>query len=355
MSDDTPRLKLGQLVDGQEMDAMAINEPLIQIDAFTGIWLLGQFVNTPPSAPADGDTYLLGAAPTGAWSGYAYKIAYCLDGAWRFYAPFDGLRAVVAATGAFIVYHGGTWSDFSPPPSGTEVSVASASTCDIGAAGSLCVAITGTTTITGFGNGANLLRLVRFAGALSLTHNAASLILLGGASRVTAAGDSAIYTSDGSGNWRERAYTAVAGAVVPSFAVDRGGSDQPGLSINTTNTIVFNHVAEDNKGWFNTATGRYTPQQAGLYMIILGVALNFSSPPNDSPQAYIFRNGSLLINGSYIGLPGAGNGASSMAFGLVRFNGSTDYVDGRCFIPGGTSSIRGGISQTFFQGFRVAA
>ena len=206
MSDETPRLKLAQLVSMQEMNDVTWNEALAQLDALVDLCLLGQYVNAPPANPQDGDAYLVGAAPTGAWSGYAYKIASCLDGAWRFYTPFNGLRAYVTATGALIAYLGGQWVDWNSLISANEVSIASASACDLGAAGSLFVQITGTTAITSFGTAANRLRFVRFAGALTLTHNAASLILLGGASRTTAAGDVGIYASDASGNWRERSY-----------------------------------------------------------------------------------------------------------------------------------------------------
>jgi len=227
MSDDTPRLKLGQLVDGQELDALTINEALIQLDAFTDICLKDKFVNTPPVSPADGDTYLLGGAPSGVWSGYAYKIAYCIDGAWRFYTPFDGLRAVLLTTGGFIYYHGGSWSDFAPPPSGAEVSVASAATCDIGAAGALCVAITGTAAITSFGTGANALRFVRFTGTLTLTYNATSLITPGAANIQTAPGDCCVARSDSSGNWRIVNYLPAGGvlqaAVGPVLVAGGGG------------------------------------------------------------------------------------------------------------------------------------
>jgi hypothetical protein len=108
MSDSTPRQALGLMADSQELDALQVNDALVQFDAMTDICLLGQFINTPPASAADGDMYLLGAAPTGTWSGYAYKIAYCLDGGWRFYAPFNGLRAYVAATHAF-------WSIWAAP------------------------------------------------------------------------------------------------------------------------------------------------------------------------------------------------------------------------------------------------
>ena len=81
------------------------------------------------------------------------------------------------------------------------VSVASAATCDIGAAISDVITVTGTTTITSFGTKTNKLRYVKFAAALTLTHNATSLILPTAANITTAAGDTAVFASDGSGNW----------------------------------------------------------------------------------------------------------------------------------------------------------
>lgn len=80
--------------------------------------------------------------------------------------------------------------------------VASATTTDIGAAASQNVRITGTTTITGFGTvAAGTFRRLRFAGALTLTHNATSLIIPGEANITTVAGDRCDALSLGSGNW----------------------------------------------------------------------------------------------------------------------------------------------------------
>lgn len=206
MSDDTARLHLAQLLSLQELNAVTWNEALASLDAMVDLYLLGQFVNTPPASPQDGDVYLIGGAPTGAWSGYPYKLAAALDGGWRIHMPFNGLRAYVAPTAAFLLYLNGVWSDCSALISANEISIASAATCDLGAANALFVQVTGTTTITSFGSGTSKLRYVRFAQNLTLTHNATSLILLGGASRITAAGDLGVYASDGSGNWRERQY-----------------------------------------------------------------------------------------------------------------------------------------------------
>ena len=54
----------------------------------------------------------------------------------------------------------------------------------------------------GKGARAKTLRVVYFAGALTLTHNATTLILPGATNIAIAAGDSAIFLSDASGNWR---------------------------------------------------------------------------------------------------------------------------------------------------------
>jgi hypothetical protein len=88
--------------------------------------------------------------------------------------------------------------------------IASATTTDIGAIAGLMHDITGTTTITGLGTiSAGIWKMLKFEGALTLTHNSTSLILLTSANRTTVAGDVGIYISEGSGNWRELVYMPV--------------------------------------------------------------------------------------------------------------------------------------------------
>lgn len=95
--------------------------------------------------------------------------------------------------------------------------IASATTTNLALATGVAVTVTGTTTITAFGTvAAGVRRLLTFAGALTLTHNAASLILPGGANITTAAGDTAELLSLGSGNWRALRYTKADGTpIVP--------------------------------------------------------------------------------------------------------------------------------------------
>lgn len=93
--------------------------------------------------------------------------------------------------------------------------IASATTTDIGAAVGNFVHITGTVTITGLGTiQAGTRREVVFDGILTLTHNGTSLILPGAANITTAAGDSATFESEGSGNWKCVKYMKASGRAV---------------------------------------------------------------------------------------------------------------------------------------------
>ncbi len=96
--------------------------------------------------------------------------------------------------------------------------LASAATVNIGGAAVGYVQITGVVTITAFDNvAAGTTVFVEFAGALTLTQNATSLILPGATNITTAAGDTAIFISEGGGNWRCISYTKASGAAVKTF------------------------------------------------------------------------------------------------------------------------------------------
>lgn len=98
--------------------------------------------------------------------------------------------------------------------------VASAAALNIGEDG-WYFHVTGTTTITSIeARLAGQEVTLHFTGALTLTHNATSLILQGGTNLTTAAGDVLTFVSEGSGNWREksRRLAAAAGASLSYFS-----------------------------------------------------------------------------------------------------------------------------------------
>ncbi|MGH6872633.1 MAG: DUF2793 domain-containing protein [Rhizomicrobium sp.] len=112
MTDTTPRTGAPLLAAAQAQKHVTHNEALYQFDAFLCTRFLDRDLTAPPVSPADGDTYLVHATATGAWTGQDGKIAYCADGGWRFYAPFGGLVAFVADESRLVVCNGAAWVDY---------------------------------------------------------------------------------------------------------------------------------------------------------------------------------------------------------------------------------------------------
>lgn len=121
--------------------------------------------------------------------------------------------------------------------------LASAATVNLGAATGNFVKITGSTAITSFGTAtAGVTRSVMFTGALTLTYNATAMILPTGVSIATAVGDTAEFTSLGSGNWVCTSYVRASGAPLgnaglaaklnPSAVLDVAYSQTSGNSAN---------------------------------------------------------------------------------------------------------------------------
>lgn len=107
--------------------------------------------------------------------------------------------------------------------------IASTSTTDLGAVEGLMHDVTGTTTISSFGTvRQGILKIVKFEGQLTLTHNSTSLILPGGGNIITADGDVGIFISEGSGNWRCVSYQyATNGQVPPGFVMAAATTSVP--------------------------------------------------------------------------------------------------------------------------------
>jgi len=184
--------------------------------------------------------------------------------------------------------------------------IASASTTDLANATGDYVSITGTTTITALGTvSAGMRFILSFAGALTLTHNATSLILPGGANIVTAAGDVAWVESLGSGNWKCLMYqsasniyalaganynitslnacTQITGLTTP-LSVAQGGTGAATVPdafnySRTTNqasgTIILFDVLSDNvHNNYDPSTGKFTCVYPGYYIFTANVSIS---------------------------------------------------------------------------------
>ncbi|CAA2141813.1 hypothetical protein HYPP_02835 [Hyphomicrobium sp. ghe19] len=109
---DTPNLALPYILAAQAQKHVTHNEAIRALDCLVQLSVESRALTAPPSAPADGDRFLIAASPTGAWSGHANEVAAFQDGAWAFYRPKDGWSAWVADEGALLIYTAGAWSLF---------------------------------------------------------------------------------------------------------------------------------------------------------------------------------------------------------------------------------------------------
>ena len=66
--DETPLLKLPYILAAQSQKHVTHNEALRVLDALVQLAVLDKDLATPPGSPAAGARYIIGAAPTGAWS-----------------------------------------------------------------------------------------------------------------------------------------------------------------------------------------------------------------------------------------------------------------------------------------------
>lgn len=179
--------------------------------------------------------------------------------------------------------------------------LASASSIDIGAEAANTISISGTTTITALGTIASgAVRRLVFQGALTLTHNATSLILPTGANITTAAGDVAEFVSLGSGNWRCFNYQRASGAALS------GG----GAGAGWTEHFLWSHAVSGDTAFPIQTTGIVANE---ILVIINGVTKSASG----SAQVHVsVDNGTTYYttSGDYASLSNAGSETAATNF-----------------------------------------
>ncbi len=201
------------------------------------------------------------------------------------------------------------------------VTLASAGIVNIGAANANTISITGGATITGFDTiPAGAVRRLIFASALTLTHNAISLILPTGANITTAAGDAFVFLSLGSGNWRCMDYQLASGAalamIIPDSSVTVGGNivyhagnvSLQRLPAVSAKSGAYTVVLGDHRTLFN-CTGTFTMSLTSAATLADGFEFdiynsgsgnitidpNASETINGQPTAIVYPNGYLRV------------------------------------------------------------
>lgn len=250
-----------------------------------------------------------------------------------------------------------------PAPDGflAEQTIASAATTDLGAASSANVSISGTTGITSFGTAnAGVYRQGRFTGALTLTHNATSLILPNNGSNITtAANDRFGAYSLGSGNWLVLWYQRANGQSLVAGAGLTDG-DKGDLTVSSGGTVwtidngVVSYAKMQNVSATARVLGRNTAGAGVVEEVTLSQLLDFIG---SAAQGDILYRGASSwarlaagTSGQFLQTLGAGanpqwstpagsgdastNTATSVDGELVLFNGTSGKSLKRAAITG---------------------
>jgi hypothetical protein len=109
MSDATARLALPFIAPGQAQKELFHNEALLRVDALLQATVEAVAIDDPPSTPAPGTCWIVGATPSGAWEGQGQALAAWTDGGWRFVAPRPGMTVWSTADDVFARFDGSAW------------------------------------------------------------------------------------------------------------------------------------------------------------------------------------------------------------------------------------------------------
>lgn len=122
----TPRFGLPLLALAQAQKEVTHNEALTLLDALICATVEDGPLSVPPMAPGEGQCWIVGAAPAGAWAEQEAAMALYTSGGWRFLAPREGMQVARLTDGARLRFQGGSWSGpttLAPPSGGTVVDV----------------------------------------------------------------------------------------------------------------------------------------------------------------------------------------------------------------------------------------
>ena len=111
----SPQLALDYISQSQKEAHVTANEFLEALDAHIHLSVKDRDLTAPPGSPTVGDRYLVAASPTGAWSGWAGRIAVWMASlSWLSFVPKEGWRTWVDDEDREIQYDGTAWNEMVP-------------------------------------------------------------------------------------------------------------------------------------------------------------------------------------------------------------------------------------------------
>ena len=106
----TPLLDMPLIMPSQAQKHVTHNEAVRALDTLVHLAVVARGASEPPADAAEGDRFIVGPEPSGAWlAARADQVAALEDGAWTFRTPRLGWRAFVANAGLSVLFDGTAW------------------------------------------------------------------------------------------------------------------------------------------------------------------------------------------------------------------------------------------------------
>lgn len=109
---DTANLILPLMSAAQSQKHLTHNDAIKKLDTIVQLSVKSSILTAPPGSPVEGDRYIIGSSPTGAWAGKDLNVTSYLDGVWVFFPPRLGWIAFDENANALEIWNGTAWVDF---------------------------------------------------------------------------------------------------------------------------------------------------------------------------------------------------------------------------------------------------
>jgi hypothetical protein len=144
--------------------------------------------------------------------------------------------------------------------------------------------------------------------------------------------------------------TGATGLAKGTFGAYRNAASSPATSV----AVVFDAEQFDVSNWYDTATGRFTPQIAGYYRLSWQLMLAAVITADIYLRTVLTKNGVL----EKYGVPSFQRGTSlpvaSSGTAIVQANGTTDFFGVTIEQgTGGVTSLLTGVAGCYFQGHMI--
>jgi hypothetical protein len=353
----TPRLSLPYLVQGQAQKEVTHNDALNALDALVNLYVLDRDLTAPPESPQDGDTYIVAASATGAWAAQDGKIAFCLDGAWRFYVPIKGLVAYVADEETLVVQTGAAWVDLSTilslqnvPKLGVNTTADSTNRFALKSTAALFAALEAAN------GGSDDIHVVFNKNA---TNKDAAFILQNGFSTRALVGllgdDNLTFKVSPDGSTFKTGFTVdkSTGAVDHTQGVKFLASINfhQYIGADAWTKVQFNDAVHNDFNAFDATNNRFIAPTPGYYLLESNVTFKKNDTVPSGIEITFFKNGTVL-NATHNGVANLVEGVSVASASAILKLDANDYIETNVFYDAFDGYVYSGYSS--FSGARIA-